>query len=212
VVLKNEIKQKYRKRKPNSPCAKCGINQSLCICDQLHQIDLKTRVDLIIHHRETKRTTNTGQLISSLLSNQKIHVRGLQNKPLDHSNVLDPAYNAILLYPCDEAIPLSLKSVKNLSCEKPLQLIVPDGNWRQASKVHYRVEEFKDLPRVTLKDLIADKDSLLRKESKENGMSTLEAIANALYFIEGAEAHKHLLKAYKIKKNTTLKLRGTKLN
>ena len=87
-------------------------------------------------------------------------------------------------------------------------MLVPDGNWRQASKVHYRVSDFKDVPRITLPGETADRTNLLRKETKDEGMSTLEAIAYLLGLIEGESVKEHILNAYKLKKTSQLKSRG----
>lgn len=197
-----------RTRKPNQACSLCGLSGAHCICHTFKKIRLKTRVDLLVHYKELKRTSNTGRLIEDLLSNQKIWIRGEKEKPLDHSKVLDARYNPVLLFPCDEAQTASSELFEVLAKEKPLQILVPDGNWRQASKVHYRVKEFQHISRITLPKGLADRSSLLRKESKEEGMSTLEAIAHLLSFAEGEKAKDHLLKAYHLKKKTQLKLRG----
>lgn len=168
------------------------------------------RVDLLVHYKELKRTTNTGRLIIELLEKSKIWIRGQKDAPLDHSKVLLEDHTPLLLYPSDEAIELSPGFMNEMSFEKPIQLIVPDGNWRQASKVHYRVEDFKHIQRVKLPESFADRENLVRKESKIDGMSTLESIAHALGLIESPEAGSHVLKAYRVKKNATLKARGEK--
>ena len=197
-----------RKRKPANPCIQCGFSESFCICSELRPLKLKTRVDLLVHYKELKRTSNTGRLIGSLLENQKIWVRGEKNNPLDHKIVLDSNCSPVLLFPSDEAIVATKESLKILAKNKPLQVLVPDGNWRQASKVHYRVAELKEIPRITLLGEDADRTDLLRKETKDEGMSTLEAIAHLLGLIEGDTVKDHILKAYKLKKSTQLKSRG----
>ena len=208
--MNHSFSQKCRKRKPKNPCKNCGFSYPYCICNELKKINLKTRVELLIHYKELKRTSNTGRLISSLLVNQGIHIRGQKDNPLDHKNILNPNYTSVLLFPSDCATLASTESLESLSKGKSLQILVPDGNWRQASKVHYRVEELKHIPRVTLAGDQADRTQLLRNESKEDGMSTLEAIANLIGLIEGKKTKKHLMNAYRLKKKTQLKIRGIK--
>ncbi len=181
-----------------------------CICEHLDKIELLTRVDLVVHYKELKRTTNTGRLISELLTNQKIWVRGVENEPLDHSLILDPSYKALLLYPADDAADLTKEFINSLEGDLPIQLVVPDGNWRQASKVHYRVEELKGVQRIKLPEVLADRENLVRKESKPAGMSTLESIGHALGVLEGESARDHILEGYRQKKEATLKARGEK--
>lgn len=90
-----------------------------------------------------------------------------------------------------------------------MQLIVPDGNWRQASKVHYRHHELKDVVRVKIStpNLAA---THMRAETTEAGMATLEAIARALEIIEGVEVGKMLMEFYQKKLDGTLIGRGNR--
>jgi len=197
------------KRKPHNPCRVCGLNEQSCVCEHFQSLSLQTRVDLIVHYKELKRTSNTGRLIEPLLSNHGIWVRGQINESLDYKSILKPHHTPILLYPSDDSLVLSRDKLETLKIKnKPLQLLVPDGNWRQASKVHYRVQEFKGIPRVTLPRGVENRETLLRKEIKEGGMSTLEAIAHVLGVIEGSKVKDHLLKALEIKQLKQLELRG----
>ncbi len=199
------------KRKTKAPCLRCFLHKDYCICSSFSLLNTRTRVDLLVHYKELKRTTNTGRLVVELLNNAKIWVRGEKEKgALDHSKVLSKDHETFLLYPSDDAIELNEESAKKMGLLKPIQLLVPDGNWRQASKVHYRVSELKNIPRVRLSGDLADRHNLVRKESKASGMSTLESIGHVLSLIEGPDVGAHLLKAYALKKKATLKARGEK--
>ncbi len=212
------MNQKNRKRKPSKPCTVCGIQTKFCICENFEKLDTRTRVDLVVHYKELKRTSNTGRLIQALLNNQHIWIRGQKDQELEHSLIPQTNFKTILLYPSDEARILDETAVKNLlKNNKPLQIIVPDGNWRQASKVHYRVKEFKHLERYKLcLNEIQSSSKLLRTESKPSGLSTLEAIAHALGVSESVTLNKvsgqvvkdHILKAFELKRATQLKRRG----
>lgn len=197
-------------RKTQDPCLGCGLHKNLCLCELIPELrmglDLKTRISLVIHHRELKRTTNSGTLALKALGNSLLRVRGQQDRgTLDLSDLLTPDYRTLLFFPCDGAIELSPELVAQSSL--PIQLIVPDGNWRQASKVHYRHSELKEIPRV----MISTPNTAachLRRESREMGMSTLEAIAQALGVIEGLEVKEALMKLYHVKLERTLIGRG----
>jgi DTW domain-containing protein YfiP len=180
------------------------------VCEHFKKLDLKTRVDLVVHYKELKRTSNTGRLIQALLKNQKIWIRGQKDQELDHSQIPKDTYNTILLYPSNEAKVLDEAVVKNfLKNNKPLQIIVPDGNWRQASKVHYRVKEFKKLPRYKLNvDVDLAQRKVLRIETKPSGLSTIEAIGHMLGILEGDSVKNHILNAFEIKKTKQLKRRN----
>lgn len=198
-----------RQRKPKSPCLKCFLNPSLCICSLLPTLDLKTKISLIIHAKELKRTTNSGRLALHCLTNSELRIRGESQQPLDLSDLLSPSYHSLLFYPSDAAVELTLDYLRPLS-DKPIHLIVPDGNWRQASKVQTRHPELKNIPRVNLKRPNLAKFHL-RAESSEFGMSTLEAIAHALGVIEGPDVSEKLLQVYQAKLHGTLVGRGIKI-
>lgn len=195
-------------RKTQAPCPGCFLHRSLCLCSEIPQLSLKTKVSLVIHAREMKRTTNTGLLALKALTNSTLRVRGQQadvKKALDLSDLLSAEYDTLLFYPSDDAVELTTDYLRRFV--KPIQLIVPDGNWRQASKVHYRHHELQNIPRVMISEINTAKHHL-RAESTEYGMSTLEAIAKALRVIEGDETGLKLQALYDLKLSRTLQARG----
>lgn len=139
------------------------------------------------------------------LVNSEVFVRGLMHKPLDLSSHLTDNYRHVLFYPSEDAEALDAAFVRQSSV--PINLIVPDGNWRQASKVHYRHHELKDLPRVMIKSKNLETHHL-RAETTEFGMATLQAIAYAFEFLENEVVKDQLLELYKLKLSRTLKGRG----
>ncbi|MEK6628299.1 MAG: tRNA-uridine aminocarboxypropyltransferase [Bdellovibrionota bacterium] len=195
-------------RKTQNPCEVCFLHKNLCICEFIPKLNLKTKLTLIIHARELKRTTNTGMLAVKALTNSEVFVRGKIDAPLDLTSQLTPDYRHVLFYPSDEAVELNEVFVRKSLL--PINLIVPDGNWRQASKVHHRHSELKDLPRVMIKAPNIE-TQFLRAETTEFGMATLQAIAYAFGFTEGEEVKAELLKLYKLKLSRTLQGRGVKV-
>lgn len=162
----------------------------------------------MIHAKELKRTTNTGTLALRALTHSELRVRGRNfesNWRLDLSDLLGPDIESLLYYPSGEALELTPEYVARI--KKPIQLIVPDGNWRQASKVHTRHKELAEIPRVMIKDANLAEHHL-RAESTSYGMSTLEAIARALGVIEGQQVQDVLLQLYQDKLQATLVGRG----
>jgi DTW domain-containing protein YfiP len=203
ATLSNRAKGK---RKTQDPCEGCFFHRDRCICEFIPKIIVKTKLNLIIHAKELKRTTNTGVLATKALVNSAVHVRGRINEKLDFGSILLPEYRSVLFYPGPDAISLTSEFVHESPL--PINLIVPDGNWRQASKVHYRYQELKDLPRVMIKTPNVELFHL-RAESKEEGMATLQAIAMAFGIIEGESVKVALMKLYYLKLERTLLGRGT---
>lgn len=191
-----------RKRKTIDPCPTCFLHRQRCICEFIPKLDLKTRLSLVIHAKELKRTTNSGRLAIQALVNSKMYIRGNTTDRLDLSSLLLPEYESYVLFPSDDAI--NLEDVKP---QKPIQLIVTDGNWRQASKLNTRHTELSHLPRVKI-GAANTAQYHLRKEHFSEGMSTLEAIALAFKIIEGDVVGDGLLALYNKKLTATLQGRG----
>lgn len=194
-----------RKRKTKDPCALCRLHKSRCLCDQIPSISVRTRVCLIIHAKELKRTTNTGQLAIKALVNSEMKIRGEKNNHLHLDEMVTSEYHPLLFFPSDEATELTTSLLTQFT--KPVLLIVPDGNWRQASKVNKRYPALAGIQRIKLsaKNMATE---FLRKENTDHGMATLQAIAIALGLIEGEAVQKQLMNLYDLKLQRTLDGRG----
>ena len=186
-------------------CPICYLTRPLCICASIPTLDLKTRVCLIVHVNELKRSSNTGRLALRALVNSEMRVRGETREALDLSDLLTHRYRTFLFYPSVDAVELDHELVAR--DRTPIQLLVPDGSWRQASKVHFRHHELKDVPRVKIGALNTAKFNL-RFQHRPEGMATLQAIAHALGVIEGDLVKAQLMKLYHAKLVRTLIGRG----
>jgi DTW domain-containing protein len=194
-------------RTTKARCERCKIHIEHCICAEMPRLDLSTRLTLIIHVKELRRPTNTGQLAHNCLPNSEIRIRGLQDKPLDTSNMVAPGATPLLLYPSQRSIPLSAEYVREL--QRPLHLIVPDGNWGQASRTASRLaEEYPNIQHIRLPDGGEPTKYQLRKEMHEGGMSTFEAIARTLGFLEGPAVQEELEKIFLTSVRSMMKMRG----
>ena len=134
-----------------------------------------------------------------------MRVRGKEGETLDLSSDLSEEYQSLLLFPSEEATELTQNYLSHF--DKPIQLIVPDGNWRQASKVNTRHQELANIPRVKLRKPEVD-EHLMRAETVPDGMATLQAIATAFGILEGAEIELKLKQLYQEKLKRTLEGRG----
>ena len=196
-------------RKPQDCCPNCYSTRLQCLCDSIPRVELKTRVCLIIHHRELSRSSNTGLLALRALANCDLRVRGETGAPLDLSDVLTPTYRTLFLFPAPNAMELDRELVVQDS--RPVQLIVPDGTWRQASKVYARHSELRSVPRVKI-GAARRPGFTLRRQHRPEGMATLQAIAHALGVIEGEHIKAQLLRLYRVKLARSLEGRGLRLD
>ncbi len=191
--------------KAKERCAACGASLTLCMCAVVPRLDLRTRVLLVIHHRELSRSSNTGLLALRALVNSELRVRGEGRETLDLSGLLSARYRTLLFYPSDDAVELEHALLSQ--DPRPIQLIVPDGTWRQARKIISRHPELKDVPRVKIG---APNRAVfqLRAQSRPERMATLQAVAGALGMIEGDAVAARLMELYHARVDRTLSARG----
>jgi DTW domain-containing protein YfiP len=194
---------------PDSRCPHCKMRKELCLCEIAAacqaSLAIQTQTTIIMHHRERYLTTNTARLATLCIPNCEVFLRGLQNETLQLSELIADDKQPLFLYPSEDAQVLSRDYLKQFN--KPIQLIVPDGSWRQASKVATRESALKDIPRIVL-PVGENSEYRLRREPKENGLATFEAIARALGIIEGKSVHDNLIKVFQVMVQRTLESRG----
>jgi len=164
-------------------------------------LHIQTRIVILQHHREQNLSTNTARLAVLAVPGCQIRQRGIPELPL-HTD--DLTQNSWLLYPSEDATSLG-KMPHSLG--SPLTLIVPDGSWRQASKVSQREPELRTVPRVMLPEG-APTRYLLRREPKVGGLATFEAIARALGVLEGPGTQTKLEALFNLMVERTLRSRG----
>jgi len=160
-------------------CAGCRLHATLCICALVPQLRTRTRLALLVHYREARKPTNTGQLAARCLAGSTVEVVGVRDQPpprlVVHGDELP-----VLLYPSDDAVPIA----RFAAHDRPIVLVVPDGNWRQAAKMRRRIAGLAEVPCVTL-PATAPTAYRLRAEPQAEGLATFEAIARALAILEG---------------------------
>lgn len=185
-----------RRQNIDQRCPRCLINKALCFCEFIPSVQTKTKVSLIVHIKEKVLSSNTAHLAHQCLTNSEFYYRGLKDQPFDTTFKLDENYSPLYLYPSDKAEVLTNEYLSSI--DKPIQLIVPDGSWRQAKKFHKRVPLFKEIPHVKLPE-IPKSIYELRKQKFENSVCTMEAIAYALGIIENQSIKEELFEILKIK-------------
>jgi DTW domain-containing protein YfiP len=183
-------------------CERCHLHDSLCVCALIPRIETRTCVVLVIHRYEDRKPTNTGRLATECLTNSEVLVRGHETRPsLPFTAASDS--QPLVLFPYPGARPLT----DYANSSRAITLVVPDGNWRQASKVYKRVPGLRDVDCVSLPPGPPSRYRL-RAEAHEKGLSTLEAIARALGILEGATVQQALEQIFSAMVTRTLWARG----
>ena len=179
-------------------CSACKMHLPLCICALIPRIDTRTRVLLIAHHYENKKSTGTALLVARSLTNCEVLVRGRHSAP--HSAVAwADGSQPLFLFPGGTPIE------RWANHSEPVTLIVPDGTYGQASRVRQRVPGMLDVPSVT----VGGGPSLyrLRRAPFPGALSTIEAVARALGVLEGPEVQQALEKLFETMVERTLSTR-----
>lgn len=197
-------------RKYEGRCHECYMRLEKCICDLVPDINNKNFLTVIMHHRESYKTTNSARIACLALNNSQILLRGLKEAPLllpkfaDQTSHFAANAQPVLLTLNERSELLTPEFVKKIN--KPIHLIVPDGNWRQASRMGKREPELQNLPWVKLPPG-APSCYKLRHEHHPEGLSTLEAIARAFAIIESPNIESQLMKLFNVMVERTLETR-----
>jgi DTW domain-containing protein len=194
----------YRHVHDPARCETCQLHVTLCICALVPRLQTRTRLTVMVHHREARKPTNTGQLAARCLQRSSVELVGQRDRlietPLVHQE------EPLLLFPAADAEPIERYATSGL----PIALFVPDGNWPQASKMRRRGPGFQEIRCVTLPDT-GPSEYRLRAEPRTGGLATLEAIARALRILEGEDGpaiEAAMLAVFRIMVSRTLWFRG----
>ena len=67
------------------------------MCAEVPRLDLRTKIALVIHHRELSRSSNTGLLAHQSLVNSEVRIRGESRETLDLSGLLSPEISVVIV-------------------------------------------------------------------------------------------------------------------
>lgn len=176
-------------------CRDCAMHLTLCLCQELPNLRVRNRLCLVMHRDETRKTTNTGRLAARCLEGSEVVIHGRPGERAEPpSETFEPpteyrrsGYRELLLFPGPGAEPLGPQHAQ----EGPVRLVVPDGTWRQATKMTRRIPWLAGLPRVSVPDGRRS-HYRLRAVRKAGGIATMEAIARAFGILEGPEVRTEL--------------------
>jgi DTW domain-containing protein YfiP len=169
------------------------------------QIALQTRVIVLMHTCEETLTTNTARLTCKALTNSEIRVHGRRDERLSSDGLVQLGRTSLLLYPSPHSVELTPEFASRLT--EPVNLIVPDANWRQTTKFVRREPCVQGIPHVRLPPGLPSEYRLRTQRSDQN-LCTLEAIARAIGILESREAQAHLETLLRILVERTLWSRG----
>ena len=169
-------------------CEDCALHLQLCICTLIRPVETKTRISLIIHVKEWAKATNSGRHLDLALSNCQVALRGVRGAALNASHLVSSDHENVVLYPSGKAKQLE----HYVSADyRPLNIIVPDGNWRQAKSMLKRETVLAQLPHVCLSSVEPSRYRL-RSHPDPEKLCTYEAVSRTLGIVESGQTQKKL--------------------
>lgn len=165
---------------PRAFCLRCNRPESVCWCAHVPSLATRTRVVILQHPRERYVAIGTGRMASMCLANASLHLGvDFENHAVVRAALADPTHPAALLWPGEGAI-----DIAEAPPIGPITLVVIDGTWATAKKV-VRVNPFlASLPRYAFAPG-APSAYRIRREPREDYVSTIEAVAHVLTVLEG---------------------------
>lgn len=164
-------------------CPDCWLHLPSCLCAELPRLATATRLVLVMHHVELRRSSNTGRL-AALALGAEVRVRGLPGEPARILNAssadAQPAGRRFLLFPAENSRDLTSDDARG----GPITLVVPDGSWKQASRAAKRDELAAGAEPVRLPPGPPGRYRL-RHAPSDHALCTCEAIARAMAILEG---------------------------
>ncbi len=201
-------------------CNKCQRPEKTCICHLFVTVDNDVDVIILRHPKEANHSKGTAPLLLNSLTNSSV----IEGEDFNDNDVLNNILSDVnrkccLLYPSEQAIDITVFSNANLnsegheaigsnktctnkisldkiSTEKMTTLILLDATWKKAYRMYMLSKNLQTLTHLVLPAHI-ESEYKIRKTSKENGLSTLEATVHALSYLEKSQnKYKELLENF----------------
>mgnify|MGYP001394921993 CR=1 FL=1 len=163
---------------PSARCLRCLRPGPMCRCSALPLVPTRTRVVVLQHPHERRHPFGTARLLDLCMPNAELHVAygGLSGVPRIAAPV--PA-DAAVLFPSAGAADLEALPPG----ERPHTLVVIDGTWAHARRLHRENPWLHGLRHVRLHPRTPSRYRI-RREPRDDYVSTLEAVVQALAVLE----------------------------
>lgn len=174
---------------PRACCARCLRPVRVCVCALLPRLSPRTRVVIVQHPREHRVAIGTARMTVRALQGARLVVGvEVDDDPGLAAALGDPAAPPVLLMPGPGA-----RNLRSDPPPGPVTLVAVDGTWHHARKMLKVNPRLAALPRYAI-DPEAPSAYRIRREPSAECLSTLEALAQALGWLEGdPEAYRALM-------------------
>lgn len=151
-------------------CEKCHVLKERCFCEEMPKLDIDIDFVLLMHEKEPKKRSNTGQLILNMFPNNSEVVTWERVYPNKELVKKLESGEAILVYPTEEA---------SEEVEPGKTYVIIDGTWQQSKKIYNKSLYLHNAKKVAINRLEPTAYEL-RRTYKEGTLSTAEAAIEIL--------------------------------
>ena len=199
-----------RKTASTLRCPECRMHRALCLCAEIPVVRTRTRVALVLHQLEERKSTNTGRLAVRCLPNSIVVARGRLPDGAGQGRTMvtappypwqDPPGPCVLLFPDENARP-----IEEWRGTPDLTLVALDATWSQAARARRRFPGLMDLPSAFVPPgppLYA-----LRHDPRPGRVGTMEALIRALGVLEGSDVQAPLERVLRLAAERIWRTRG----
>ena len=172
------------------------MRQPWCYCAEIPQLTAAAQVVILRHVKERTRASNSGLIAHHALPGSLLFDLGAPDSPTPPELGLAGDW---LLFPG----PVNLPPPGALR-----RLIVLDGSWSQCRSMFGRLTKLHTMPRLSLPPPTRPPAMRMRTQQREDGMATMEAIAEALDALGDPESAQGLRALYDVMARQHLDQRG----
>lgn len=151
-------------------CPACLFRPEDCLCPEIPRLSPPVEIVLLRHASEIRRSTNSGRWAAAAVGARILDYGLAGSAALDEGPLRAPG--TWVLWPAAAPSPPD--------GPRPSRLVVVDASWSQARRMMQRVGALREMPRLSL-PAPAPRERL--RAPPGFGMSTLEAVAQALAWL-----------------------------
>lgn len=160
-------------------CEQCGYPQTACVCGAVSAISPRSRLLVLQHPSEVEHAKNSVRLLQLAVPSTRAVVGETEADFAElRAELTRDSMPTFLLYPSDES-----QLLQAAESSEAVRLILLDGTWRKTLKMYRLNPWLQALPQKHL-SLAAPTAYRIRKASRSDSLSTLEAAAAALSQLE----------------------------
>jgi DTW domain-containing protein len=186
--------------RPTPRCGRCQLAPRWCICAVQEEVSSPLAVDVLIHFMEAYRPSSTGELIKRIMPATGRHVFR-KDGTVETESIHRPGRELWILHPEGEPLPAGMNPAE-------LQVLLLDGNWRQAGTMSRAVGSWGRRVRLPME---GESRYWLREQAGPGKFCTAEALLFLLAALGEQAAHDRLRAQFELHVHAGLLSRGLKI-